>query len=182
MMESCDVAVIGAGTAGIAAALRARELGASVVALERGQEIGGACGIRLSGGAFHLAMGSMDLDPDAMLAHINKVTGGEIAPNLARMVADNSKPSIEWLATQGVPFKPQGGEHGKFTIDPRGHRGRAGNSIRRPPRISRCVTCTSGLSSGAGASTTAQGRRRCNGPATARPGSWKPRRHCRMGL
>ncbi len=120
MMESCDVAVIGAGTAGIAAALRARELGASVVALERGQEIGGACGIRLSGGAFHLAMGSMDLDPDAMLAHINKVTGGEIAPNLARMVADNSKPSIEWLATQGVPFNPQGGEHGKFTIDPRG--------------------------------------------------------------
>ena len=69
-----------------------------------------------------------------MLAHINKVTGGEIAPNLARMVADESKASIEWLARQGVPFKPQGGEHGKFTIDPRGpsQPGRAFNRAAAP--------------------------------------------------
>lgn len=133
-MDSCDVVVIGAGTAGISAALRAQELGANVVALERGQELGGAAGIRLSGGAFHLAMGPMDLEPEAMLAHVNKVTAGEIAPNLARMVADESKTSIEWLASQGVPFKPQGGEHGKFTIDPRGpsQPGRAFNRAAAP--------------------------------------------------
>ena len=138
-MDSCDVVIIGAGTAGIAAALRAQELGANVIALERGQELGGAAGIRLSGGAFHLAMGSMDLEPEAMLAHINKVTGGEIAPNLARMVADESKPSIEWLATQGIPFKPQGGEHGKFTIDPRGPStpGRKFNRAAAPDRAMR---------------------------------------------
>ena len=117
----------------------AQELGANVIALERGQEIGGAAGIRLSGGAFHLAMGSMDLEPEAMLAHINKVTGGEIAPNLARMVADESKPSIEWLATQGIPLKPQGGEHGKFTIDPRGPStpGRKFNRAASPDRAMR---------------------------------------------
>ena len=45
-MDSCDVVVIGAGTAGISAALRTQELGAAVVALERGQELGGAAGIR----------------------------------------------------------------------------------------------------------------------------------------
>ena len=138
-MDNCDVVIIGAGTAGISSALRAQELGADVVALERGQEIGGAAGIRLSGGAFHLAMGSMDLKPEAMLAHINKVTGGEIAPNLARMVADESKPSIEWLASQGIPFKPQGGEHGKFTIDPRGPStpGRKFNRAAAPDRAMR---------------------------------------------
>ncbi len=133
-MDSCDIVIIGAGTAGISVALRAQELGANVVALERGQELGGAAGIRLSGGAFHLAMGPMDLEPEAMLAHVNNVTGGEIAPNLARLVADESKPSIEWLASQGVPFKPQGGEHGKFTIDPRGpsQPGRAFNRAAAP--------------------------------------------------
>ncbi|MCL0102053.1 FAD-dependent oxidoreductase [Dehalococcoidia bacterium] len=119
-MDSYDIIIIGAGTAGITAALRAQELGVSVVALERGQELGGGAGIRLSGGAFHLAMGSMDLEPEAMLAHINKVTEGEIDPTLAMMVSTQSKPSIEWLTTQGIPFKPQGGAHGKFTIDPRG--------------------------------------------------------------
>ncbi len=140
-MDKCDVVIIGAGTAGISAALRAQELGASVVALERGQEIGGAAGIRLSGGAFHLAMGTMDLEPDAMLAHVNKVTRGEMAPNLAQMVAEQSKPSIEWLVDQGISFKPQGGAHGKFTIDPRGpsRPGRKFNPEAAPDKAMRAL-------------------------------------------
>ena len=55
------------------------------------------------------------------------------------MVADESKPSIEWLATQGISFKPQGGEHGKFTIDPRGPStpGRKFNRAASPDRAMR---------------------------------------------
>lgn len=125
-MKSFDVAVVGGGTAGTAAALKAQEMGCNVAILERGQELGGTCGIRLSGGAFHLAMGPMDLEPEAMFAHVKKVTNGDIPDDKAWMIAKNSKASIEWFATQGINFKPQGGPHGKFTIDPRGpsHAGR----------------------------------------------------------
>ena len=43
MTEQFDVAVVGAGPAGIAAALRAAELGASVVLIERADHVGGTC-------------------------------------------------------------------------------------------------------------------------------------------
>ncbi|MBN9200541.1 MAG: pyridine nucleotide-disulfide oxidoreductase [Microbacterium sp. SCN 70-18] len=43
MTERFDVAVVGAGPAGIAAALRAAELGASVVLIERADHVGGTC-------------------------------------------------------------------------------------------------------------------------------------------
>lgn len=43
MTEQFDVAVVGAGPAGIAAALRAAELGASVLLVERADHVGGTC-------------------------------------------------------------------------------------------------------------------------------------------
>ena len=119
-MHSVDLAIVGGGTAGISAGLRALELGLSTVILERGQEIGGAAGIRLSGGAFHLALGDMRLDHDPMLAHVNKVTNQEIAPAIAEMIANRSKSSIAWLQKQGVELVPQGNEFGYVTIYPRG--------------------------------------------------------------
>ncbi|ANG85021.1 dihydrolipoyl dehydrogenase family protein [Microbacterium aurantiacum] len=43
MTEQFDLAVVGAGPAGIAAAVRAAELGASVVLIERADHVGGTC-------------------------------------------------------------------------------------------------------------------------------------------
>ena len=154
-MDSCDIVIIGAGTAGISAALRAQELGANVVALERGQELGGAAGIRLSGGAFHLAMGPMDLEPEAMLAHVNKVTGGEIAPNLARMVADEVEAQHRMAGESGRPLQAAGWRAREVHHRPaRAVATRAGRSTGRRRRTSRCGTCTSGSSNRAALSTT----------------------------
>src|SRR5260370_32287366 len=54
--ERYDVAVVGAGGAGLAAAVSARENGASVVLVDAAEQVGGSTA--LSGGAF-LAAGTM---------------------------------------------------------------------------------------------------------------------------
>ena len=134
-----DVVIVGGGMAGIAAGLRAQEQGAHAAIVERGQQVGGAGSVRLSGGVFHLGGVPIDLEPEVALAHVTKMTEGQIPAPLAKMVAERAKWSIEWLEKQGIAFAPAGSAMGKFTINPRGpsSNGRRFNTKASPDKAMR---------------------------------------------
>lgn len=101
-----DVAVIGAGSAGLTAAIAAKEAGAAVMVFEKMTMVGGNT-LRASG---HIAaVGSklqekegLPADPNAFYKDILR-TGGETAnPELVRRMVEESGPAIDWLDSIGV--------------------------------------------------------------------------------
>src|SRR5207237_5768916 len=88
-----DVAVVGAGMAGLVAAGRAQELGARVVLLEKGEEPGGS--LALSGGTLWCARTYDDLR--------RLVPRGD--PALGRVLVDDFEASAEWLRGLGATLR-----------------------------------------------------------------------------
>lgn len=101
-MASLDLVVVGAGMAGIAAALRARELGLAVRLLEARSETRHPNNTRWSGGVFHVAFRSMYSDPGELAPAVVAYTNGTARPELAEALAGNAERGIRWLAAQGV--------------------------------------------------------------------------------
>lgn len=106
---SVEVVVIGAGAAGLCAALAAREAGAEVVLIERDRIPRGSTAlsaglIPAAGTRFQTALGIAD-DPDAFARDIETKAHGEADPALVRLVAREAGPTIEWLADNyRLPF------------------------------------------------------------------------------
>jgi fumarate reductase flavoprotein subunit len=106
---SAEVLVIGAGAAGLIAAMRAKEAGAEVVVLERdalprGSTALSAGLIPAAGTRFQTAAGLAD-DPERFIADIMAKAHGE--PDLAavRRVVETVGPALEWLADEhGLPL------------------------------------------------------------------------------
>src|SRR5579863_5307703 len=96
--------VVGAGIAGLSAALTAREAGASVVVLERApkEERGG--NTRFSNGAYRAVAdpGTRGLTREQYLADLEKVTQGRTDKALASLVVDKSTETLKWLRGFGV--------------------------------------------------------------------------------
>ncbi len=109
--EVWDVAVIGAGTAGIPCALAAAEGGASVVVLEKDHRIGGT--LVLSGG--HVAAAGTRRQreqgiPDSVeghLADIERISGGTARRDLVEIVARHGAETVDWLEDRGFDFAPE---------------------------------------------------------------------------
>ena len=99
-----DVAVVGAGLAGLSAANRALDLGLSAVVLEASTDTGYLCASRLSGGLIHVAYRSVTAPPAELAAKVVAATQGHVAPDLARTLADHALRATDWLAAQGVAF------------------------------------------------------------------------------
>ena len=106
---SADVLVIGAGAAGLCAALAANEVGASVVLVERDPVPRGSTAlsaglIPAAGTRFQREFGIAD-DIDAFAADIQTKAHGEADEGLVRLVAHRAGPTIEWLADRyALPF------------------------------------------------------------------------------
>jgi fumarate reductase flavoprotein subunit len=106
-----DVAVIGAGAAGLAAAVAAADAGASVIVLEAGEKVGGSS--RLSGGHFFAAGTSVQRaagiedSADAMFEHIMVLNQWMLEPAVVRRYCDASASTLEWIRGLGVEFKPE---------------------------------------------------------------------------
>ncbi len=89
-----DVIIVGSGGAGLAAALDAREAGASVVILEREEEMGGATAI--SGGGCFIAATPLQRErgiedsPDLALADWFRFGQGSADEECARFYIDHS--------------------------------------------------------------------------------------------
>ena len=109
---STDVVVIGAGAAGLAAAVSARDHGAAVILVEENYDIGGHA--MLSGGRVQLGGGNalqkkfnIDDSPDRIFADWTTHARGDSRYNdrdLVRAFADECVPTFQFLLDNGVTF------------------------------------------------------------------------------
>ncbi len=104
-----DVVVIGAGGAGLSAAISAKDQGADVLVLEK-QGISGGATAR-SGGKivaantkWQEAQGIVDT-PEMMEAFFEEVAEGELNHDLINFYSENSAENMYWLEANGVQFK-----------------------------------------------------------------------------
>lgn len=104
------VVIVGAGACGLTAALAARGAGVAPLVLERDPLPSGSTAlsaglIPAAGTRFQAAKG-VDDDPQSLLSDIQAKAKGRADTAVARAVAIESGPSIEWLAdVHGVPFE-----------------------------------------------------------------------------
>lgn len=113
--READVIVIGAGGAGLAAAVTANQAGASVIVLEKTPKVGG--NTIMAGGALN----AVDEGSETALANKDSVElhykqtfeGGDKQgdPELVRTLVTNAWDGVEWLKGLGMEFKP-----GTFTV------------------------------------------------------------------
>jgi fumarate reductase flavoprotein subunit len=96
-----DLAVIGAGVAGLAAANRAAELGCRVVVLEKGDERY-LCNSRIATGVLNVAHHDPHSDPAVLRRAIDNDTEGYAAPALADALAQIAGRSMQWLRAEGA--------------------------------------------------------------------------------
>jgi fumarate reductase flavoprotein subunit len=127
MARDYDVIVVGAGAAGLSAALGASLCGARVLVMEADRQVGGSS--RLSGGHFYAAgtsvqeaAGVVGDTADAMFEHYMTLNQWLVEPSVVRRYCDLSAPTFEWLKGLGVEFKPEGVYRSGVSSVPRGHR------------------------------------------------------------
>lgn len=120
-----DVIVIGAGGAGLAAAVQANQDGASVIVIEKQSSVGG--NTILSGGAFNAVRDGSEeavANEDSVEKHYEQTLSGgdnEGDPALVRTLVEGAYDGLEWLKSMGMEFK-----EGVFTVTggmwPRAHK------------------------------------------------------------
>lgn len=118
-MKNVDVCVIGAGLAGLSAALRAAEEGLAVVVLERGVEQEYMCNTRITGGAFHVCLSDIQTSADVLNERIQAATEGAAHAGLSQALAKDARRAVKWLQSHGVRFIRGGSEpHHNFVLSP----------------------------------------------------------------
>ncbi len=129
-MTDIDVLVIGAGAAGLTAALTAHEQGARVVVAEAERIVGGAA--RLSGGLVMAAgtevqrAAGLEDDASSLYREYMLINQYEPHPALAWRLAMEAGAAVEWLMTLGVRF-PEVVQGGGERV-PRSHRAGGGGA------------------------------------------------------
>jgi fumarate reductase flavoprotein subunit len=130
-IESTDVVVVGAGAAGMTAAITAHDLGVKVILLEKQPIPGGnsglsAGGMNAAGTAFQEAKGIRDT-PELMFEDTMKGGKNINDPELVRVLAGNSAGSVAWLTSIGADVSDVGRMGG--TSVNRAHRPTGGATI-----------------------------------------------------
>ena len=108
--ESHDVAIVGAGLAGLTAGARLAERGVRVVVLEKGGDERYPCNVRISGGVFHICFRHVDDDAGALLETIKRNTRGFARDDQAAVTAKHARAAVRWYKDKGARFAPGGAE------------------------------------------------------------------------
>jgi tricarballylate dehydrogenase len=137
MLQSADVVVVGAGNAGLCAALAARDAGAEVLVLERAPRAARGGNSAFTGGVMRFAyrdasdlkalvptLSDAELEDtdfgsyseDVFYADIARVTEHRADPDLADLLVSRSNETLRWMADKGVPFTPTYGRQA-FRVD-----------------------------------------------------------------
>jgi len=105
----CDVVIVGAGGAGLTAAVRATQEGAKVLVLEKMSMVGGnslkaSGGMNCAGTKFQAAAGITDSGVQEFIE--DTMNGGHQLNDLALVttMAENSAEAVEWLESIGAPL------------------------------------------------------------------------------
>lgn len=109
--SSYDVLVVGAGGAGLSAAIAAAEAGARVAILEKGERPGGTTSLSVgsitaAGTALQARAGIADT-PDAHYVDMDLLPGQSVdrdQPALRRVLVDEVGETVDWLESLGVVF------------------------------------------------------------------------------
>ena len=106
MSETCDVLIIGAGAAGMAAALSAHAAGAAVTLVEKGERLGGTAAV--SGGIIWAAnnprmqaAGMADSEEEA-LAYFGSLDHGEMEPEVLGAFVREAPDALAFLEEAGA--------------------------------------------------------------------------------
>ena len=103
--RSFDVAVIGAGTAGIPTALFCARRGARVLLIEKSATLGGTLHwstgqVAAAGTVFQARLGIEDT-PELHYSDCMRINGGTSDPALTRLAVENAGRSLNWLVAHG---------------------------------------------------------------------------------
>lgn len=105
---SADVVVIGAGGAGMAAAVTAQQAGKSVIVIEKTSQMGG--NTILSGGAMNAVDDGSEVakaNNDSVALHYEQTLSGgdnQGKESLVHILTDNAWSGVEWLKSLGMEF------------------------------------------------------------------------------
>lgn len=121
-----DVIVVGAGGAGMAAALTAAKRGARTLLVEAGKRMGGSTA--LSGGVVYAAGTSVQRaagiadNPESMYSYYMALNRYRLNPGPIRQLCRDSGPTLEWLMSLGIRFPVDRLYAAGLDGVPRGHR------------------------------------------------------------
>ena len=105
-----DVLIVGAGTAGLPCAIAAVDLGATVLLVEKADDIGGT--LHLSGGHMSAAgtrrqrERGIDDCVDDHYADVMRISEHTARADIARLAVELAPDMVEWLSDLGFPFDP----------------------------------------------------------------------------
>ncbi len=105
-----DLLVIGAGTAGIPAAIFAAARGASVLVIDAAATIGGT--LLLTSGQMSAAgtrvqkQQGIDDTPELFFQDLIRISRGTVDQPIARLAVDNAATTFDWLMDNGYPLLP----------------------------------------------------------------------------
>ncbi len=113
-----DLAIVGAGIAGMVCAVRASQLGLSVLVLEKSKADKYMCNTRLTSGVFHCALQSPSKASQVLSEKIQTDTDGFADQDLGSTIAKHSLESIRWLQNLGVRFIKGSQHYYEYILSP----------------------------------------------------------------
>lgn len=159
-----DVVIVGAGGAGLSAAVEAADAGASVILFEAAGSPGGSTA--MSAGVFYAACTSVQAaagvkdSVERMFSYYMTLNQWNIEPWLVRRLCEESGPALEWLIGMGVEYPAEKLYQAGVDDVPRGHLCAGGGAalvrilteqtLRRGVKLE-CGVRVSGLITGNGA-------------------------------
>jgi fumarate reductase flavoprotein subunit len=132
-MPDVDIVIVGAGGAGLAAAVTAHDEGASVLVVEAADRVGGATA--LAGGSFmaagtaqQAAAGFPGDTAEEFFDYYMTFNRWDADPAVVHRFCERAEPTLRWLESLGVEFTPRNLYRAGLERSPRSHRPTGGGA------------------------------------------------------